>query len=222
MLLHNHVPRADHQAWSALVWTLYKRWRWWEYLKCCLGDFIAVKCTTTMSILPPHGYFCYLHPCLLSQTVLFAPVPCWRGGPNGQFVWSLTSSSPSKDLGRTEMGHMCRELGLQVLCRNMEVLSGTEGVWLGVWVIGSGTWWPTVWWEGHNPSWAGCFRTGGMGNFWEVKSWYGDAMEICLTQERKGFPCNMRSFPSGRIPAVQAYLLGPPSPASHRETICSL
>jgi len=34
------------------------------------------------------------------------------------------------------MGHMCRDLGLHMLCRNVEVLSGIEGVWLGVWVNG--------------------------------------------------------------------------------------
>lgn len=89
------------------------------------GRFYSCEGSTTVSVLPPHGYFCYLHLCLRSQTVLFAPPPSWCGGPNGQFVWSSTSSLPSKDLGGTEMGHVCREL-----CRNVEVLSGTEEVWL--------------------------------------------------------------------------------------------
>lgn len=47
-------------------------------------------------------------------------------------------------------------------------------------------------------------------------------MGTCLTQEWEGFPCNVHSFPCCGIPAVQAYLLGQPSPANHRQTICSL
>lgn len=174
-----------------------------------------------MSMLPPHGCFCYLHPCLLSQTVLSAPAPCLCGGSNGQFVWGLISVIPSKDLGKTEMGPVQRACLASALQEQGRAFSDWKSL---AWGMGD------LLWDvmahcvtgGAQPPWAECFGTGGVDNLWEMKSWEGDAMETCLMQKRKGFLCHIHSFPFRRIPAVQACLLDPPSPANHRQTIYPL